>query len=76
MRILVTGASSFVGAHFARMAALEHEVIALHHQTPLMLNGVTPFRCDLRHPAAQERLSALHADVVVPLACKVMGSSA
>jgi len=76
MRILITGASSFVGAHFARMAALEHEVIGLHHQTPLALNGVTPFRCDLRHPAAAERLQALNPDVVVHLACKVMGPTA
>ena len=76
MRLLVTGASSFVGAHFARMAALHHDVIGVHHQTPLALNGVTPFRCDLRHPAAADRLRALEPDVVVHLACKVMGDQA
>ena len=76
MRILVTGASSFVGAHFSRLAALEHDVIGVHHQTPLSLNRVTPFRCDLRHPAAVDRLSAQDPDVVVHLACKVMGKGA
>lgn len=76
MRILVTGASSFVGAHFARLAALEHDVIGVHHQTPLALNRVTSFRCDLRHPAAVERMTALEPDVVVHLACKVMGKGA
>lgn len=73
MRLLVTGGSSFVGAHFCRRAARTHEVLALHHQTPLALNGVTPVRCDLRHPAAAERLRALAPDVVVHLACKAIG---
>jgi nucleoside-diphosphate-sugar epimerase len=76
MRILITGASSFVGAHFARMAAIEHDVLGLFHQTQLALNGVTPIRCDLRHPAAAERLRELNPDVVVHLACKVMGPTA
>jgi nucleoside-diphosphate-sugar epimerase len=76
MRILITGASSFVGAHFARLAALNHEVIGMHYQSRLALNGVTPFRCDMRHPASVERLKALNADVVVHLACKVMGAEA
>ena len=76
MRILVTGASSFVGAHFSRLAALEHDVVGIHHQTPLSLNRVTPFRCDLRHPAAVDRLKAQEPDVVVHLACKVMGKGA
>ncbi len=74
MRLLVTGGSSFVGAHFCRRAATGHHVLALHHQTPLALNGVTPVRCDLRHPAAVERLRGLRADAVVHLACKAIGN--
>ena len=73
MRLLVTGASSFVGAHFCRDAALSHRVLGLYHQTPLSLYGVAPVRCDLRHPAAVDRMKALEPDVVVHLACKVMG---
>jgi nucleoside-diphosphate-sugar epimerase len=73
MRLLVTGGSSFVGAHFCRRAASQHDVLALHHQTPLALNGVTPVRCDLRHPAAVDRLKKLNADMVVHLACKAIG---
>lgn len=74
MRLLVTGGSSFVGAHFCRRAATRHDVLALHHQTPLALSGVTAVRCDLRHPAAVERLQALKADAVVHLACKAIGT--
>ncbi len=69
----MTGGSSFVGAHFCRRAAARHTVLALHHQTPLALNGVTPVRCDLRHPAAVARLRRLEADAVVHLACKAIG---
>jgi NADH dehydrogenase len=75
LRLLVTGASSFVGAHFCRDAALTHRVLGVHHQTPLNLYGVTPHRCDLRHPKAVDRLRALEPDAVVHLACKVMGDS-
>ncbi len=76
MKLLVTGGSSFVGAHFCRRAVRLHEVVALHHQTPLALNGVTPLRCDLRHPAAIERLRRVEADAVVHLACKAIGPGA
>ncbi len=75
MRLLVTGASSFVGAHFCRDAAVFHRVLGVHHQTPLNLYGVSPRRCDLRHPKALDRLRSLEPDAVVHLACKVMGSS-
>ncbi|MEE2750328.1 MAG: NAD-dependent epimerase/dehydratase family protein [Myxococcota bacterium] len=74
MRLLVTGASSFVGAHFCREAALRHAVYGVFHQTPLSLSGVTPLRCDLRHPAAIDRLGSVEPDVVVHMACKVMGN--
>lgn len=73
LRVLVTGASSFVGAHFCRVAAARHLVLASHHRTPLGLAGVVPVRCDLRHPLAVERLRALCPDVVVHLAAKAKG---
>jgi len=74
LRLLVTGASSFVGAHFCREAALTHRVHGVFHQTPVSLFGVTPLRCDLRHPAAIDRLGQAQPDVVVHMACKVMGT--
>lgn len=71
MRILVTGGSSFVGAHFCLRAALRHDVHAIHHRTPLRLNGVVPQRLDLRRERDRERLGECHPDVVVHLAAKI-----
>lgn len=76
MRLIVTGGSSFVGAWFALRAARQHDVIALHHATPLALPGVTPMRVDLRRARDVRRLAALEADAVVHLAAKVKGSAA
>lgn len=76
MRILVTGGSSFVGAHFALLAARRHEVIAVHHRTPLRLNGVTPLRCDLRRETDRERIAAAKPDAIVHLAAKIRTAGA
>lgn len=76
MRLLVTGGSSFVGAHFCRLAAREHHVFAVHHSTPLQLNGVTPVRADLRRARDRGRLDALGADAIVHIACKIKASVA
>ncbi len=76
MRLLVTGGSSFVGAHFCMRAQADHDVIAVHHTTPVVLNGVTPFKADLRGKRGRRQLADLGADVVVHLATKVKGSGA
>jgi nucleoside-diphosphate-sugar epimerase len=73
MRLLVTGGSSFVGAHFCVRAAPAHTVIALHHTTPLALNGVTPLKADLRQARDRRRVSQVEVDAVVHIACKVKG---
>jgi nucleoside-diphosphate-sugar epimerase len=74
MRLVVTGASSFVGAWFCLAAGREHEVIGLAHETSLSLPGVRTVRLDLGAPEAGAKLAALGPDAVVHLACKVMGS--
>ncbi|MCK6520146.1 NAD(P)-dependent oxidoreductase [Myxococcota bacterium] len=75
MRLVVTGASSFVGAWFCQTAARRgHEVIGLALETPLRLSGVTTLRLDLGGAEAASQLAAQRPDVVVHLACKVMGS--
>jgi len=71
MRILVTGGSSFVGAHFCRVAARRHTVLALVHRSPLQLNGVTTRKVDLRRRRDLPRLKSLEADAVVHLACRI-----
>lgn len=74
MRLVVTGASSFVGAWFCLAAQRRHEVIGLAHETSLSLPGVRTVRLDLGAPEAGAKLAALGPDAVVHLACKVMGS--
>lgn len=71
MRILVTGASSFVGAHFCTLAAAQgHDVLGLWRNTPMMVDGVKSVTADVTsfRPAK--------VDVVVHLAAKVMAKDA
>lgn len=71
MKVLVTGASSFVGAHFALEASQHHDVIATHYSTPLHLPRIRSVRVDLCSSRAPLQLRKLDFDVVVHLACKV-----
>lgn len=72
MKIFVTGASSFVGAHFCRGAALAgHEVVGLVRSTPLSLPGVRTVQGDLA-----EVTPPPGCDLVVHLAAKVMADDA
>ena len=73
MKLLVTGASSFVGAHFCRAAARQHTIHALYYSTPIQLNGVTPHRIDLRTKRDVARAAALDFDAVVHIACRIRG---
>jgi nucleoside-diphosphate-sugar epimerase len=66
MKLLVTGASSFVGAHFCRAAARRHGI-------PVALNGVSPHRIDLRSRRDVKRAAALDFDAVVHIACRIRG---
>ena len=71
MRILVTGASSFVGAHFCTLAARQgHDVLGLWRNTPLLVDNVKSITADVTsfRPAK--------VDVVVHLAAKVMADDA
>lgn len=71
MRILVTGASSFVGAHFCTLAARRgHDVLGLWRNTPMLLDGVKSI------PADVTSFSPAKVDVVVHLAAKVMAPDA
>ena len=73
MKLLVTGASSFVGAHFCRAAARQHHVHALYFSTPIALNGVTPHRIDLRTRRDIRRVADLDFEAVVHIACRIRG---
>lgn len=71
MRILVSGGSSFVGAHLCRQLARNHSVIALYYHTPVNLPGVESYLCDLTQADSVSRLRALNVDAVVHTAFKV-----
>jgi nucleoside-diphosphate-sugar epimerase len=73
MKLLVTGASSFVGAHFCRAAARQHTIHALYFSTPIALNGVSPHRIDLRVQRDIRKVAALDFDAVVHIACRIRG---
>lgn len=71
MNLLLTGASSFVGAHVALGLASAHKVWGCTFSTPLAYSGVQPLRVDLRKKRAVEQLSVLPIDAVVHVACKI-----
>jgi nucleoside-diphosphate-sugar epimerase len=76
MRVLVTGASSFLGAHLVRWLAENRpgwDVVAVVNRTGLSLQGVRPtvVRSDLTDPAAAAALAEHRPDAVVHQACKV-----
>ena len=72
MRLFVTGASSFVGAHFCSLASREGFVVhGLHRNTDLQLKGVVPIRGDVTNTRPSPG-----TEVVVHLATKVMARDA
>lgn len=73
MRILVTGASSFVGVHFCETAAdAGHTVIGMWRNTPLLVDErrILSVTCDVN------AFLPAKIDVVVHLAAKVMADDA
>ncbi len=46
-RLLITGASGLLGANFVLTAHKEHEVIAVYHRHPIVLDGVESISADL-----------------------------
>jgi NADH dehydrogenase len=72
VRIFVTGASSFVGAHFCSLAiARGHEVVGLWRNTATRIRGLTAVQGDCASARPPDG-----CDAVVHLATKVMASDA
>ena len=65
MRILITGASGFIGEHVTRQLAVEHEVFAVTRNASV-LEGVDAIAADLAAPFDTSNWPAV--DVVVHLA--------
>lgn len=78
MRVIVTGASGFIGRNLLLKAPRDWTVLALYHQTPLDafvsehgLHHVRPLRCDLHSAADLEAVTRAvggRADAVMYLA--------
>ena len=72
MRVVVTGASGFLGHNVLLRAPRSWDIVAVYHQTPGLerfvaherLTHVTPWRCDLRSP---DEVAALKAAVGAPV---------
>jgi nucleoside-diphosphate-sugar epimerase len=73
MKLFVTGASSFVGAHFCRVASRNHQVVGQYFSTPLQLPHIQPVRIDLREELAVKQISQMDIDAIVHIACKIKG---
>lgn len=81
MNVVVTGASSFLGAHLARRLAARRpdwRVTAVVNRTPLALRDAAPDvrRVDLTAPGAADALAAARPDAIVHLAVKVSAADA
>lgn len=68
--VLVTGASSFLGAHVCEYLAKSHRVIGIWNSTPIYLTGVQPLKIDLFHENIPEHILR-KVDAVVHLAGKI-----
>jgi nucleoside-diphosphate-sugar epimerase len=68
--VLVTGASSFLGAHVCEYLANAHRVIGVWNSTPIHLIGVEPLKIDLFHETIPAHILR-KVDVVVHLAGKI-----
>lgn len=68
--VLVTGASSFLGAHVCEYLANAHRVIGVWNSTPIHLTGVEPLKIDLVHESIPAHILR-KVDVVVHLAGKI-----
>jgi dTDP-4-dehydrorhamnose reductase len=51
-RILITGASGFLGWHLCRLAARHWQVLAVGHRHRVGVDGVATIQCDLADPGA------------------------
>ena len=67
MRVLLTGATGFIGSHLLPSLAARHEVVAIARSPHADVPGVTWVDHDLREPLAQAGLPS-SADAVVHLA--------
>jgi len=72
--VLLTGASSFLGAHTLLTLNRQFNVIGVYNKTPLTFVDTPTFQIDLTSPSSYETLQNLEVDWVVHLAGKIQSS--
>ena len=73
-RVLITGASSFMGAHACRFLSQYCHVIAAYHNNPIYLPNITSIRVDLTTSRSVRLLQSQNVDIVIHLASKIKSS--
>ena len=70
-RVLITGASSFVGAHACRFLAGHCQLLGAYFQTPINFPQVTPLQIDLTNSQQVHHLNNNNIDFIVHIAGKI-----
>ena len=74
-RVLVTGASSFMGAHACRFLSKYCHVVAAYHNNPIYLPNITSIRVDLTTSRSVRFLQSQNIDIIIHLASKIKSST-
>ena len=70
-RVLITGASSFMGAHACRYLSPYAEVIAAYHTNPIHLPNIKSIKIDLTSSRSIRQLQQCNIDLMIHLASKI-----
>lgn len=70
-RVLITGASSFMGAHACRYLSPYAEVIAAYHTNPIHLPNIKSIKIDLTSSRSIRQIQQYNIDLIVHLASKI-----
>lgn len=70
-KLLITGASGFLGWHLCQMAAVDWDVCGIYRSKPLVIPGTTLIKADLTNPQELQTLfQTVQPDAVVHLAAE------
>ena len=74
-RVLITGASSFMGAHACRFLSQYCHVVAAYHNNPIYLPNIKSIRVDLTTSRSVPLLQSQNIDIIIHLASKIKSST-
>ena len=73
-RVLITGASSFMGAHACRYISQHATVVGVYHSNPIHLPNIESIKIDLTNPRSVRQIQKQNIDIIVHLASKIQNS--